>query len=211
MSMNFDESELTSEKSLWDVYWMSRTIRPSKFQLLSVLTVMSALAINAFVLETDVTTILTDTRKWASSGFNFSITTLGFLIAGFTIFATLSKPEMMLAMMSHRNKKTNLPTLKYNFFTFMKVFIMYIVFSLLYLAIELFGQQGGLLSNLLSLMPYSVCLKSTMIKVAYIIVGGSFFYLLLLLKTFIFNIYTITMNFLRWEYRELKKQNGAGG
>jgi hypothetical protein len=208
--MNFEESELTSEKSLWDVYWLSRTIKPSKFQFFAVVIVMLALAINAFVLEADITIILADTRKWASSGFNFSITTLGFLIAGFTIFATLSKPEMMLAMMSHRNKKTNLPTLKYNFFTFMKIFIMYIVFSVLYLAVELFGQKGGLLSNLIALMPNGTCLKVSLIKVVYIIVGSSFFYLLLLLKTFIFNIYTITMNFLRWEYRELKKQDRKG-
>ena len=210
MTMNFKESELTSEKSLWDIYWLSRTIKPSKFQFLSVTTVMIALAVNAFLLETDTTIILEDTRKWASSGFSFSITTLGFLIAGFTIFATLSKPEMMLAMMSHRNEKTNLPTLKYNFFTFMKVFIMYILFSVLYLSIELFGQKGGLLSNLLTLMPYTTCLKITLVKVVYIIVGSSFFYLLLLLKTFVFNIYTITMNFLRWEYRQIKKQEKTG-
>jgi hypothetical protein len=205
MNWNFDESELTSEKSLWDVYWLSRTIKPSKFQFISILAIMIALAVNAFGLEPNIDIILEDTRKWASSGFNFSITTLGFLIAGFTIFATLSKPQMMLAMMSHRNKKTNLPTLKYNFFTFMKVFIMYIAFSVVYLAIDLFGQKGGLFSNSISLLPYGDCLKIVSIKVAYIIVGSSFFYLLLLLKTFIFNIYTITMNFLRWEYRELKK------
>lgn len=188
------------------MYWLSRAIKPSKFQFFSILLVMLALGVNAFALESDISVILEDTRKWATSGFNFSITTLGFLIAGFTIFATLSKPEMMLAMMAHKNKKTNLPTLKYNFFTFMKVFIMYIAFSVVYLTIELFGQNGGLFANAIALMPYSECLKIASIKLAYIIVGSSFFYLLLLLKTFIFNIYTITMNFLRWEYRELKRK-----
>lgn len=91
---------------------------------------MLLLGINAFCLEKDVSVILSDTRTWASMGFSFSINTLGFLIAGFTIFATISKPRMMLAMMWHTNKETGLPTLKYNFFAFMQVFIAYIVFAL---------------------------------------------------------------------------------
>lgn len=74
-------------------------------------------------------------------GFSFSINTLGFLIAGFTIFATISKPRMMLAMMGHTNKETGLPTLKYNFFAFMQVFIAYIVFALVYLLVVLIGQE----------------------------------------------------------------------
>ena len=34
---SFDESELTSEKSLWDVYKQSRKILPSKLQFFTVL------------------------------------------------------------------------------------------------------------------------------------------------------------------------------
>jgi len=38
--------------------------------------------------------------------------------------------------------------------------------------------------------------------VAYAGIGGSFVYLLLMLKSFVFNIYMIVMNSLRWEYRQ---------
>jgi hypothetical protein len=129
---SFDESELTSEKSLWDVYKLSRRILPSKFQVIFVLISFIALASNSFFLSSDQGVILADLRKWSEMGFSFSITILGFLIAGFTVFATLSKPKMMLAMMDHTNKETGLPTLKYNFFAFMKVFIAYISFLVLY-------------------------------------------------------------------------------
>lgn len=200
MGYSFKDSDLTSEKSLWDVYKLSRKMLPGRLQLFIVATVTALLAINSFILTDDDSLILEDLRKWAEVGFNFSITTLGFLIAGFTIFATLSKPKMMLAMMDHIDKETGLPTLKYNFFAFIKVFIAYIFFSLLFLVISLFGQKGGLLSNVIDFLPSPEFTKSIIIKTFYAIVGGSFVYLLLLLKSFVFNIYAIVMNFLRWEY-----------
>lgn len=202
MAYSFKDSDLTSEKSLWDVYKLSRRILPSKFQVFIVVTVTVFLAFNSFILTDDNSLVLKDVRKWAEMGFNFSITTLGFLIAGFTIFATISKPKMMLAMMDHKNNETGLPTLKYNFFAFMKVFIAYILFSFLFLTIVLFGQKGGFVSNVIDLLPHSDCIKSISIKTFYTIVGGSFVYLLLLLKSFVFNIYAIVMNFLRWEYHQ---------
>lgn len=202
MLYNFKDSDLTKEKSLWDIYKLSRKIYPGKLQFFIIFFVALMLFINAFLFDTDLSNIISDTRLWAGMGFNFSITTLGFLIAGFTIFSTLSKPRMMLAMMDHINEETGLPTLKYNFFTFMKVFITYIIFSLLYLLVILIGQEGGFVSQLIKMIPDSLCLKVIVVKLAYIVIGASFVHLLLLLKSFIFNIYAIVMNFLRWEYHQ---------
>lgn len=207
MEYEFDENSLTSEKSLWDIYIQSRKISSSKLQNLLVFLVITILFLNAFYLESNISILLENVRSWAEIGFNFAITTLGFLIAGFTIFATLSKPDMMLAMMGHINEKTQLPTLKYNFFVFMRVFIFYIFFSVFYLFIVLFGLGDGALSNLFKLIPEYYLLKITIIKLSYVFVGTSFIYLVLLLKSFIFNIYAIVMNFLRWEYRVINSQD----
>lgn len=202
MSYSFKDEELTSEKSLWDVYKLTHRILPSKIHIFVMLVTMTALGLNAFIFVDNESNLLRDVRKWSELGFNFSITTLGFLIAGFTIFATLSKPKMMLAMMDHTNKATGLPTLKYNFLTFMKVFIAYIMTCMLYLLVTILGQADGFISNVITQIPDSTCIKTSAIKVAYIIIGSSFVYLLLLLKSFIFNIYTTVMNSLRWEYHQ---------
>ena len=175
--------------------------------MIVLLIVAIMLSVNSIVLDVPINYLLEDVRKWAELGFNFSITTIGFLIAGFTIFATLSKPDMMLAMMDFTNKETGLPTLKYNFFAFMKVFIAYIAVALFFLSIVLFGQREGLVSNVVSLLPHSKCLKYVLVVTTYVYVGTSFVYLVMLLMTFIFNIYAIVMNFLRWEYhKELDKE-----
>lgn len=205
IKLDFDQSELTKEKSLWDVYVLSRRILPGKLQVITVLLFVCFLGVNAFFLEKDISSIVYNARKWAEYGFNFSITTLGFLIAGFTIFATISKPRMLLAMMQYNNKKTGLPTLKYNFFAFMKVFIAYISISIFYISVLLLGSKDGFLENILELIPNGHCVGTTLAKCAYALIGGSFVYLLLLLKSFVFNIYAIVMNFLRWEYNEIQE------
>lgn len=200
MKYNFDPKELTSEKSLWDVYRLSLKLKPSKAHVNILLLTTVLVAINALYLEHDIQLMLATVRKWAEFGFNFSITTLGFLIAGFTIFATLSKPDMMLAMMDFEDSETGMKTLKYNFVAFMKVFIAYIAIAMLFLSIIIFGQPGGLMGNIVALLPKSKCITEVLVKLSYIYVSISFVYLLLILQNFIFNIYAIVMNVLRWEH-----------
>lgn len=200
MTYQFDPAELTSEKSLWNVFVLSRRILPSKVQTLLNTLAAALLTVNAFVLQPTAAPLLTDARTWASNGFNFTITTLGFLIAGFTIFMTVAKPGMMLAMMDHVDKETGLPTLKKNLFAFMRVFIAYLACAGIFLCVLLFCQPGGVVPSLVKLLPAPDCVRDVLIKIGYVILGSSFVYLLLMLKSFIFNVYAIVMNILRWEH-----------
>lgn len=200
MGYQFDPAELTSEKSLWSVYILSRRIQPSWVQVTLNILAIVLLAINAFFLQSEMASLLADARAWANSGFNFTITTLGFLIAGFTIFMTVAKPDMMLEMMDHLDKETGLPTLKKNLFAFMRVFIAYLACAGIYLCVLLFCQPRGVVPSLVKLMPHASCIRDILIKTGYVVLGASFVYLLLMLKSFIFNVYAIVMNILRWEY-----------
>lgn len=208
---SFDASELTSEKSLWDIFRLSWRIKPSRSHVIITTSVLALLLINAFWLEKDGGTLLKDIREWTSFGFAFSISTLGFLVAGFTIFATLTKPEMLLTMMDYIHQETGLPTLKYNFFAFMRVFIFYILFATIYISVVLFGQSGGLISKWMALLPEAEHIKFFAVRLAYAFIGVSLIHLLLLLKTFIFNIYFIVMNSLRWEYYKSNQPSLHGG
>lgn len=192
--------DITKEKCLWDVYLLARRIRMSTSTLCILLSIFILLFSNSFFIENNIKNLVSDVRSWSALGFNFTVTTLGFLIAGFTIFATLSKPDMFLTMMSVEHPETKMPVLKYNFVSFMKVFIVFIFFTFLYLFVLMFCQPKGLMSSVfLFLSPPSYIVK-IIISSAYCIVGCSLFYLLLVLKTFIFNIYAIIMNSIRWEH-----------
>jgi hypothetical protein len=161
--------------------------------------VASALLITAFRFSVPTEVVLRDTRKWAEIGLSYAITTLGFLIAGYTIFATIADPKMMLAMMEHTDKETGLPTLKVNHIKFMKVLIDYIIWIFIYILVVLFGQPEGLASHLVSSLPNGDCIRDVLSRVAYVVIGASFAYLLMMLQGYVFNIYAIVMNMLRWE------------
>ena len=202
MSFSFNAGELTKEKSLCDIYHSAKRIKLSKFNKYFMIFVFFAVSVRSFYLSDDVIILLEETRKWSEIGFNSSIAILGFLIAGFTIFATLTKPSMLLTMMEHRHNETDLPYLKYNFFCFMRVFIYYIIFIIIYLSVMLFGSKDGLFEFFIKSLPYSDCIRIFSIKFCNVIIGSSLLFLILQLKTFIFNIYSIVMNSLRWEYHD---------
>lgn len=192
-------ADITKEKNLWDVYLLCRKISISTPHLCIMLAAIIFLIINSFVIEENLSHLLSDIRNWSTVGFNFAVTTLGFLIAGFTIFATLSKPDMFLTMMAIPHRETKMPTLKYNFMAFMKVFISFIACTFIYLFVILFCQTNGIAGNVIQLLPYNEEIKSIVIKTTYCIIGVSLIYLVLVVKTFIFNIYAIVMHSIRWE------------
>ncbi|MBJ9854120.1 hypothetical protein [Citrobacter freundii] len=197
---------ITSEKSFKDLRALSRKIKISCSHKVYIFLATLIFIYNAFVLESNLVHLKTDLRTWTSFSFNFSVTILGFLIAGFTIFATLSKPEMFVRMAVHIHKDTKLTTLKYNFLAFIKIFVTYIKFGLFYLLIIIFGQANRFISNLAKEFPLLHSLTPFCIKIIYIFVGVSSIHLFLCLKTFVFNIYSIVMTSVRWDFEKLTKQ-----
>lgn len=195
-------AEITKEKNLWQVFKLAKKITTSFLHRVICSLSAALLFINVFFVDKNINHAISDIRSWSSFGFNFTITTLGFLIAGFTIFATLSKPEMMIAMMLHKNKEAQIPTLKYNFMAFMKVFIIFISCSFIYLFVMLFGQTNGMAGNITRLLPHSDLIKKYGVMAIYVLVGTSLVHLLLTIKTFIYNIYAIVMTSIRWEYEK---------
>ncbi|MFJ5339583.1 hypothetical protein ACIPSD_10755 [Pectobacterium sp. CHL-2024] len=213
MKYSIAGKEITKEKNLWQVALLAKKITMSKLHISIIILTAALLAFNSFILDSKTYQLLSDIRAWSNFGFNFTITTLGFLIAGFTIFATLSKPDMMIAMMLHKNAEAKIPTLKYNFMAFMKVFISFIMCAFIYLFVMLFGQANGLVGNFVKILPYTAIIKLYGTKIIYIIIGTSLMYLVLAIKTFIYNVYAIVMTSIRWEYEikqneEIKKKMG---
>lgn len=201
MKYKFKAEELTAESSLWQVYLMTGKIKGSRFNYYTTAVIALLLLFNSIFFSSEKILIFS-IHSWASMGFNFTVTTLGFLITGFTIFATLNKPNMLLALMNHKDPKSGLPSLKYVYGIFMQVFISFITYTVIYLMIILFTQANGPLAQIVRLLPYSDCFKIVFVTICYSATGASLLYLVLIIKTFIFNIYSILMHALRWEYKE---------
>ena len=196
---DFNFSELTKEKNLWDIYLKVRLIRPSNGQLAVVFFCMVGLFIQAYIIHSDGGDLIKSIRSWSEIGFGFCLATLGFLIAGFTIFATLSKPEMMLKMMEFHDEKTKLPMLKKNLFSFVKVFINYLFFAFFYGLVIVFGGDNGLAVKINYYFPDPELSGLILSVILYTFIGIGFPYLVLMLKAYVYNMYAVVMMALRWE------------
>ncbi len=132
----------------------------------------------------------------ASAAVQYTISILGFLIAGFAIFATLGKKETLVELAQTRKKGTQLSELKFVYFNFLYVFVHFIVLLAASTAIAItFAKQGPsfFLAELLGAK--SPIAAST--AVAFI--GGGlatyFIHSILLLRTFMWNLYQSVLYF----------------
>lgn len=208
MKDKLDSNDLMVEKNLWSIYLAARKIPSSKFNKVStfVFFILMVFQVSVFPLVVELQVELV--RKYAEFGFNAALTTMGFLVAGFTIFATLSDPDLFIRMGQIKNKESDLSWLKHNFFLFVRVFIYFLVFIVFCLLVMVFGSKSGLLSSLISLSANAVLLRVVVASVAYVVLMTGFYFILMQLKSFVFNMHHSVMTSLKWKW-ELKDKQGS--
>jgi len=196
---DFNPKDLMKEKKLWDIYLASRRISFSRFNFVTTFIVFLLLCLNSWLTTQTITETIEIVRNMASSGLAITLSTLGFLLAGFTIFATVSQPSLSLRMSEIKHPDSGLSYLKHNYFIFLRVFIYYLTFSVFCLFIVMFGHKGGLIPLLASYAPYEDNVKFAIVKLSYIILFTGYYFLIMQLKSFVFNIYHAVMTSLRWK------------
>ncbi|MDD2271139.1 MAG: hypothetical protein PHP95_04090 [Desulfuromonadaceae bacterium] len=201
MSYPIDPAELTKEKFLYDIYKTTHIFERSKFNSISIGLVFLSLVAYSLITNEDYSAIANKTRVLADLGISLIANLLGFLIAGFTIFATFGDKDFFMFLAVKRHAKYGISYLKYSFFTFMKVFIVYSFFGAICICIKLFCDKGGLISILFeSEILNGFLTKKTASCVSYTLIGTYMFYLFIVMKSFIFNVYHVVMTKIRWEF-----------
>ncbi len=198
MNSDLSPKALMDEKSLWDIYKKSRRIPFNRFNLWSSLLVFVLVGLQYCFIGEGLPQKLEIVRGFASSALGIVVSVLGFLIAGFTIFATISQPDMLVAMSRHR-AESGLSYLKHNFFMFIRVFVYYLTYTVLCLLVVVFAVKGGVLHRVVSLSPIHREIYEWFVGAAYVLLYGGFFFLLMQLKSFIFNVYHSVMTAIRWK------------
>lgn len=189
----------TKEKSLWAIFRQSCRIPANKFNLLSTFFVFFLAVFSVCVSPREIADIASFVRDSAALSFNASLAILGFLVAGFTIFATISNPNMLISMGGLRHPESGLSWLKHTFFLLIRVFIYYLSFSIFCFFIIFFGAKGGLISVLIDMSPRASNLKFLVVNFSFVLLVSWQFFLLVQLKSFIFNIYHSVVASLRWK------------
>lgn len=199
MSDDLSPKALMNEKSLWDIYVQARRIPFNRFNFWATLFVLVAVALQYCMLEITLDEKLKLIREFSTMALGVVVSVLGFILAGFTIFATISQPDMLVAMSKHRHEVSQLSYLKNNFFTFMRVFIYYLLYTVFCLMVIVFAVKGGLVHKLVMLSPISWKITEWLVGAAYVGLYSGMFFLLMQLKSFIYNVYHTVMTAIRWK------------
>ena len=192
-------SDLTREKTLLALWLTSFKFRQRSFNYL--VTALVALGLARYCqLDWDQPhTLMAAFRKIQSTGFSFATSILGFLVAGFTVFVTVIRIDMFLTMAKMVKTDTGESVLKYNLSAFIVTFVHYTSYIFFCLMSELFLQPGGLAAIALAnaktypnLAPWAPLAHSLFSGALLVGFGAWTAYLILLLKSFIYNVYQVT-------------------
>lgn len=202
---DLDFKDLTAEKSLWDIYKKSRGITHTPFNYLATI-VFGILIIAGFFLNPFETAKAVEVlRELVKTGFEVSLNVLGFLLAGYTVFTSVCKVELFVEMAKHKKEGYEFSHLKYNMFLFMNTFISFMVFTFYCLLIMLLCNEKGIVTTCVNFMPHKESFKMVLAHVGLFTVGIGLFYIMLSMKSLIFNIYHTVMTSIRWEAENQSK------
>lgn len=195
MTNNADISnDLLKEKNLWEVYCLSWELKtPWAILLPSILLGILLLLFAALTIETP-SHLISQARQVVELGITVSSTILGFLIAGFTVFATLANPILLVKMARSKTERESISWLKMTFAIFMHTFAHYSAFLVVAVLAKLLTFSGGVVPYVLSKCTTDPLLwKSWISAFGLAVLSGWLLYLLLLLGRFIFNTYHACM------------------
>lgn len=202
-----DPEYFTAEKSVYAIFRETFKLKASSSN--SVVAIIATIVAILYVCCTseDETGIISRAHDLAVLGITFSTTLLGFLIAGFTVFATFTNKEMFIRIAFLPDPNTDgLSYLKSFFFVFMNVFIHYVGYLFFSFAVYFFLGKNGIVSEIARSYFWNYdMLVLRLSKLSIVIFMGWTFFLVMLLKSFVFNTYHVVMTTLRYEY---EKQNG---
>lgn len=203
--------DLLREKSLWAVYVRSRSIPFSRLNNAAGAIVGVAVWVASCWSE-NLADVADHLSALAVLAFNTSISLLGFLLAGFSFFATVSDKSMFCRMAEVQHKESGLSYLKYNFYVFMRVFFEYSVVAVVsFLLVVLLQPNSGtrLIFTRFLNATLSPQVKIYVLSCALGLMAGSFTYLLLQLKSFIFNVFHVVMTSIRWALEDEYEKESA--
>ena len=190
------KDRLTSEKSLFDVYKKAKHVASSRsnkivsFSIFLILFFIFSANIYTNLSIISYSSLILTIRKVAEIGFLFNISILGFLVAGFAIFSSITKPDVFILLAKLNHTKLGISRLQFIFFNFLFVFIHFIAFLSFCIFINIFLFSGGPFSSAIRLIAAAdshYIIFGSSIALSILVSWLSF--LIMLLKSFIWNMY----------------------
>ena len=200
-----DVSSLMKDRSLSQIWWKlnvggKKGVKESK--LFKHVFLAIAITNLVFLYFADPDSLPTQVRFISEQGFRLTSGTLSFLLAGFVFLLNSSNSDLLLTMFRRKHEGTSLDYLRYNTFTLLSLFAEYVVATMVFAVIIVFGQAGGLFSVLRAAVSES--LGDFASKACFFSVSMLFVFIVVRLKSFITNVYHFAITGLVLKFASLE-------
>lgn len=211
------KTRIFQQKSLWEVYRISSSILPKPTINRVIFWLFVLLFVGFFVwgvydggkhyTAQDAVKFL---RISAGQGLSLAVGILGFLIAGFAIFASVTRAELFITLANIRYKETDINRLQFVFFNFINVFTVYMGLLAISLSLSILLAEGSPLLRLGGVFVLR-CPQATAYALFLIlgVLGLWIVSAILKLKSFIWNLYQTVLVAIATE-AELQERRGQG-
>jgi hypothetical protein len=128
------KKDLLDEKSIWQIYQKAENVVGNERDRHIVLGVSAITLLTIFVVRgtdsnlTSSALAIDLAHSWSELSVAFAASILGFLIAGFAIFATATTPELLKTLAQIKQDGREISDLKFVYFNFLYIFIHYVVY-----------------------------------------------------------------------------------
>lgn len=189
---------------MWQMYLLSYSFPSSKINVGVFFVCFLFLVIFGFFVRDNHLILIATTRAILAFGVSLAPSILGFLVAGFTIFVTVTKVDLFEYMAVLRYEKSKHSYLKYNMSAFMLAFCHYIAYLIFCAILTVFAQPGGPIGLLMKALDelmyakYEIHFYGFAVILLMSFLGAWTVYLLMLLKSFIYNTYQVLTTTVRW-------------
>lgn len=205
---DFPASDITAEKNLWQILKISFLLPKRIFNIASTASFLIVVLIYALLSQDSTQGARDQLLMLAERGFSFSVGILGFLVAGVAIFTAANDISLFTHLARVRHRPSGVSYLKYNFVALMYVFIVYISLAFFCFFVQILDSMSDVFDEFTVFLVQILTgteMGSEKIfrfinKFSYALLSTLFFYCLLLLKTFIFDLYALIMVNIRWSF-----------
>ncbi len=207
---DFPASDITAEKNLWQILKISFLLPKRIFNIASTVSFLIVVLIYALLSQDSTQGSRDQLLTLAERGFSFSVGILGFLVAGVAVFTAANDASLFTHLARIKHRKSGVSYLKYNLIALMYVFIAYISLAFACFIIQILADIGDVFERIMIFFFDAFLISEINVdsifyftnKVCYAFLSTLFFYCLLLLKTFIYDLYALIMVNIRWNFEK---------
>ena len=196
--MTVSPDDITAELSLFSIWRKSRKVRKPLGNRIIRWSGCLLLIGYALLPWTSTQSLVESTRTLSSLGLPSLLGLLGFLLAGYTVFISIARRDLLVAMSSHDDPDSGMSWLKVSLYTYIGALAELLVVAGVLLALVILGQSGGLVASLVAKDSTGLA-RDIVSKVGFVVSGYALVHTIMLLKITIRNVHHGIAAAIRWD------------